>query len=117
MLSWTPSHAALEDLCHRIGNATFKLGIELELDIVTLQSIEKNHKELPDQTREVLKKWISKKGSNEQINYPLQTLAKSLKQVGKLNSIKILQEHFRLHSQQQRKRKCDNIEEKLKKKR
>jgi len=43
MLSWTPSHAALEELCHRIGNATFQLGIELELDIVTLQSIEKNH--------------------------------------------------------------------------
>ena len=101
MLSWTPSHAALEELCHRIGNATFQLGIELELDIVTLQSIEKNHNELPDQTRAVLKKWKSEKCSNEQINYPLQTLAKSLMRVGKLKSIEIFEYHFGLRSQQQ----------------
>ena len=103
MISWTPSHDALEDLCHRIGNATFKLGIELELNIVTLQSIEKNNKELPDQTREVLKNWISKKGSNEQINYPFQTLAKSLMRVGKFGSIQILEDHFKECSQQQQK--------------
>jgi len=96
MLSWTPSDAALEELCHRIGKATFQLGIELELDIVELQSIEKNHKELINQTRAVLKKWKSEKCSNKQINYPLQTLAKSLKRVGRLNSIEILDDHFEL---------------------
>jgi hypothetical protein len=51
MLSWIPSDKALEELSHRIGKATFQLGIELELDIVTLESIEKNHKELINQTR------------------------------------------------------------------
>ena len=44
MLSWTPSDDALEDLCHTIGSATFQLGIELGLDIVTLQSIEIKHR-------------------------------------------------------------------------
>jgi hypothetical protein len=37
--------------------------IELELDIVTLESIEKNHKELINQTRAVLKKWKTEKCS------------------------------------------------------
>ena len=97
MLSWTPSDAALEELCHRIGKATFQLGIELELDIVTLESIEIQHnKDLINQTRAVLKKWKSEKCSNKQINYPLQTLAKSLKRVGRLNSIEILDDHFEL---------------------
>ena len=108
MLSWTPSHAALEELCHRIGNTTFQLGIELELDIVTLQSIERNHKELSNQTRAVLEKWKSEKCSNKQMNYPLQTLAKSLKRVGKLNSIEILEYHFELYSQQQQ-NLCRNL--------
>ena len=101
MLSWIPSDNALEELSHRIGKATFQLGIELELDIVTLESIEKKHKELINQTRAVLKKWKTEKCSNKQINYPLQTLAKSLKRVGRLNSIEILDDQFELRSQQQ----------------
>ena len=102
MLSWTPSDDALEDLCHTIGSATFQLGIELGLDIVTLQSIEIKHKELIDQTRAVLQKWKSEKSSHKQINYPLKTLAKSLKRVGRLNSIDYLDEHFELRSKRRK---------------
>jgi hypothetical protein len=103
MLSWTPSDEALEDLCHTIGSATFQLGIELELDIVTLQSIEiKHNKDLINQTRAVLKKWKSEKCSNKQLNYPLKTLAKSLKRVGRSKSIEYLDDHFELCSKQQK---------------
>jgi hypothetical protein len=56
MLSWTPSDEALEDLCHTIGSATFQLGIELELDIVTLQSIEiKHNKDLKKEKKNMQK--------------------------------------------------------------
>jgi len=97
MLSRTPSDEVLEDLCHTIGSATFQLGIELELDIVTLESIEIQHnKDLINQTRAVLKKWKSEKCSNKQIKYPLKTLAKSLKRVRRLNEIECLDEHFEL---------------------
>jgi hypothetical protein len=49
--------------------------LELELDIVTLQSIEiKHNKDLINQTRAVLKKWKSEKCSNKQLNYPLKTV-------------------------------------------
>ena len=94
MSSWTPSDEALEDLCHTIGSATFQLGIELGLNISTLESIDREYKELPDQTRAVLNKWKSEKCSN---NYPFKTLAKSLQRVGRLQSIGYLKDEFELH--------------------
>ena len=94
MLSWTPSDKALEDLCHRIGSATFQLGIELEINVVILVSIERTNKELVKQTRKMLKKWKSEKCSNGKINYPFKTLAKSLQRVRRSNSIEVLQWRF-----------------------
>jgi hypothetical protein len=99
MLSCTPSDDALEDLCHTIGNATFQLGIELGLNISTLESIDREYKDLTNQTRAVLDKWKSEKCSS---NCTFETLAKSLKRVGRLESIEYLVEDFGLRSKQQK---------------
>jgi hypothetical protein len=68
-----------------IGNATFQLGIELEINVVILESIERSHKELTNQTRAMLKEWKSEKCSN-----PFKALAKSLQRVQKSSSIEVL---------------------------
>ena len=94
MLSWTPSDEALEDLCHEIGSASFQLGIELDLTVVVLQSIEIRHKELITQARAILKTWKSEKCSNKQINYPFKTLAKSLQRVRRKNCINVIKLYF-----------------------
>jgi hypothetical protein len=77
-----------------IGNATFLLGIELEINAALLESIVESNKELIDQTRAMLKQWKSEKCSNKQINYPFKTLAKSLQRVQKSSSIGVLKSWF-----------------------
>ena len=95
MLSCTPSDDALEDVSHTVGSATFQLGIELGLNISTLESIEREYKDVINQTRAVLNKWKSEKCSS---NCTFETLAKSLKRVRRLGSIEYLEEDLLLHS-------------------
>jgi hypothetical protein len=61
-------------MVHTIGSATFQLGIELGLNISTLESIDREYKDLTNQTRAVLDKWKSEKCSS---NCTFETLAKS----------------------------------------
>lgn len=93
MLEWTPDDTTLENISHHIGDKTFQLGIELGLTVNDLQGIEHSHKDLIEQTREVLKKW--KESLNpEEHERPVITLAKSLKRVDRYIVIGYLKDNF-----------------------
>lgn len=86
-LSTLPSNTLLMYLSNHIGDSTFQLGIELELDVPILEGIRLHCKDkLLYQTRDILRQW-----TRNNPKATLGNLVKALYRIGKASSLKGLQ--------------------------